>query len=88
MRLLFDQNLPPRPKRNLGGLFPGALHVRDVGLATAEDLAIWEYAKGHGDTDTAGLLSVAVGRFCLSRVLPKAEITEIAQCWRRAHFFR
>lgn len=50
MRLLFDQNLSPRLKRKLEGLFPGSLHVRDVGLATAEDLAIWEYAKGYGLT--------------------------------------
>ncbi len=29
----------------LGDLFPGSLHVREVGLASADDLAVWEYAK-------------------------------------------
>jgi predicted nuclease of predicted toxin-antitoxin system len=32
----------------LAGLFPGSAHVRDVGLATAQDLAVWEFAKAGG----------------------------------------
>ena len=48
MKLLFDQNLSYRLARTLHDLFPGSLHVRDVGLKEAEDLAVWNYAKAHG----------------------------------------
>jgi predicted nuclease of predicted toxin-antitoxin system len=34
--------------RLLGDLYPGSLHVREVGLREAEDAAIWEYAKQNG----------------------------------------
>jgi predicted nuclease of predicted toxin-antitoxin system len=45
MRLLFDQNLSHRLLHALEDLFPGSLHVRSVGLAEADDLSIWKYAK-------------------------------------------
>lgn len=45
MRLLFDQNLSHRLVTALEDLFPGSLHVRSLGLAEADDLAIWNYAK-------------------------------------------
>ncbi len=45
MKLLFDQNLSPRLTRLLGDLYPGSIHVREVGLREAEDSTIWEYAK-------------------------------------------
>lgn len=45
MRLLFDQNLSHRLLSALDDFFPGSLHVRFVGLAEADDLAIWNYAK-------------------------------------------
>jgi predicted nuclease of predicted toxin-antitoxin system len=48
MKLLFDQNLSPRLTRLLGDIYPGSLHVREVGLREAEDAAIWEYAKQNG----------------------------------------
>jgi predicted nuclease of predicted toxin-antitoxin system len=48
MKLLFDQNLSPRLTRLLDDLYPGSLHVREVGLREAEDAAIWEYAKQNG----------------------------------------
>ena len=48
MKLLFDQNISPRLIAMLEGLFPGSAHVRDVGLASAADDAVWEFAK-HGD---------------------------------------
>ena len=44
MKLLFDQNLSHRLVAALENLFPGSQHVRLVGLAQADDLAIWEYA--------------------------------------------
>ena len=45
MTLLFDQNLSPRLIPALQDLFPAALHVRHLGMAEADDLAIWNHAK-------------------------------------------
>ena len=45
MKLLFDENLPPLLVGGLSDVFPGSVHVRDVGLARASDAAIWVYAK-------------------------------------------
>ncbi len=50
MKLLFDQNLSPRLVESLGSLFPGSLHVRDVGLHAAPDEEVWRYAAGGGFT--------------------------------------
>ena len=47
MTLLFDQNLSHRLIAALQDLFPGALHVRLIGMAEADDLSIWDYAKAH-----------------------------------------
>ena len=48
MRLLFDQNLSPGLKETLRGLYPESLHLRDVGLESADDLEVWAYARDHG----------------------------------------
>ena len=40
-RLLFDQNLSPRL---VGDLFPGSVHIQSVGLSTASDVEVMEYA--------------------------------------------
>ena len=45
MKLLFDQNLSHKLVRRLADLFPDSVHVRDVGLKTAPDPLVWEYAK-------------------------------------------
>ena len=47
MRLLFDQNLSPRLKKTLWGLYPESLHLRDAGLESADDVVVWAYAKDH-----------------------------------------
>ena len=47
MRLLFDQNLSPRLKEASRDLYPESLHVRDVGLESADDVVVWAYANGH-----------------------------------------
>lgn len=47
MKLLFDENLSPKLARRLADLFPGSLHVRDVGLKTSDDPLVWDYAKNH-----------------------------------------
>ena len=48
MRLLFDQNLSPRLPRLLGDLYPGSMHIREVGLEEADDPVVWDYARALG----------------------------------------
>lgn len=48
MKLLVDANLAPRITRMLDPHFPGSVHVRDVGLASATDDAIWSHAAQNG----------------------------------------
>jgi predicted nuclease of predicted toxin-antitoxin system len=50
MKLLFDQNLSPRLPSWLADLFPDSVHILQIGLDDATDLAIWEYAKANGFT--------------------------------------
>jgi predicted nuclease of predicted toxin-antitoxin system len=50
VRLLIDQNLPPRMARALADHYPGSLHVRDLDMAAAPDHLIWTYALEHGFT--------------------------------------
>jgi len=45
--LLFDQNLSPQLIDRLADLYPGSVHVSTVGLDTALDRAVWEYARQH-----------------------------------------
>lgn len=47
MKLLFDQNLSHRLVGLLEDLFPNSIHVRQIGLHEADDLTIWNHAKGH-----------------------------------------
>ena len=47
MKLLFDENLSPRLVAGLSDIFPDSVHVRDVGLARVNDVAIWDYARDH-----------------------------------------
>jgi predicted nuclease of predicted toxin-antitoxin system len=48
VKLLFDQNLAPRLVSAVADLFPASAHVRDLGLASATDIQIWEFAKAGG----------------------------------------
>ena len=48
MKLLFDQNLSIRLVERLANLFPDSIHVRDVGLDTATDIKLWNYARENG----------------------------------------
>ncbi len=50
MKLLLDQNLSRNLIGSLGELFPDSTHVATVGLATATDREIWDYAGAHGYT--------------------------------------
>lgn len=48
MKLLFDKNLGRELKDSVQHLFPGSLHVGDVGLLDAPDEEIWAYASRYG----------------------------------------
>jgi len=48
LKLLYDENLSFRLARRLEELYPGSLHVRDVGLGAADDQAVWTYAMAAG----------------------------------------
>jgi predicted nuclease of predicted toxin-antitoxin system len=48
VNLLFDQNLSHWLCGELADLFPGSVHVRDVGLREAADSTIWAYAVQRG----------------------------------------
>ena len=48
MRLLLDQNLSPRLNELLADLFPGSMHVKDVGLESATDDSVRAYGAQHG----------------------------------------
>ncbi len=50
MKLLFDENLSPSLVELLADLYPGSAHVHQCGLGSADDTAIWEYAKANGFT--------------------------------------
>jgi predicted nuclease of predicted toxin-antitoxin system len=65
LKLLVDENLPPRLVHDLADLFPGSAHVGPLGLGSTPDTLIWEYAKAHGfvfltkDKDFASLSLVS-----------------------------
>lgn len=50
MKLLVDENLPPRLVHDLADLFPQSAHVSSVGLDSSPDPIIWQYAKTNGFT--------------------------------------
>jgi len=50
VKLLFDENLPPHLAGVLQEQFPGSAHVHSCMLGSADDEAIWEYAKREGFT--------------------------------------
>ncbi len=50
MKLLLDQNLSPRLCDRLRDVWTEVVHVRAVGLAAADDSAVWAYARLHGFT--------------------------------------
>jgi len=68
MRLLIDANLSPRVAAQLADMRFDAIHVADVGLLTAADEAILEYAAANelvivsADTDFGELLAASPGR--------------------------
>jgi len=47
VKLLLDQNLSPKLVRRLADLYPDSSHVFLIGLDTASDRVIWEYARAN-----------------------------------------
>jgi predicted nuclease of predicted toxin-antitoxin system len=43
--LLFDQNISPRLVNSLADLYPNSVHVSTIGLGSAFDLDVWQYAR-------------------------------------------
>lgn len=50
MKLLFDQNLSPQLVHRLADIFPASRHVSAVDLGSADDGAVWRYARTEGFT--------------------------------------
>ena len=50
MKLLLDQNLSPRLCDLLLDIWTDLVHVRAVGLAAADDSAVWAHARQYGFT--------------------------------------
>jgi predicted nuclease of predicted toxin-antitoxin system len=50
VKLLFDENLSPQLPEVLADIYPGSVHVHGCGLGSADDSAIWQYAKDNGLT--------------------------------------
>ena len=48
MKLLFDENLSPKPPRLVAASFPESQHIRELGLKGRTDEEIWNYAKANG----------------------------------------
>lgn len=47
MKLLLDQNISRKLIKQPSRAFPGTSHVYILGLSTASDIEIWEYAGTH-----------------------------------------
>ena len=66
-RLLFDQNRSPRLIDRLGSQFPDSAHVLTVGMSTASDAQVLEFAAGQDfvvvtkDKEFADLVTSHVG---------------------------
>lgn len=50
MSLLFDANLSPILVKRLADVFPGSVHVFDIGDIASDDRKIWEFARVGGIT--------------------------------------
>jgi predicted nuclease of predicted toxin-antitoxin system len=65
MKLLFDHNLSPKLVAQLIDLYPQSSHVALIGLSTASDITVWQYARQEGyclvtkDSDFNDLLTTS-----------------------------
>ncbi len=79
MKLLFDQNLSPRLCDRLRDVWADLVHVRAVGLATADDSVVWEYARQH-DLIVVSKDSDFSGRAFLYGAPPKVVWMVVGNC--------
>ena len=47
MKLLFDENPSRKLVSRLSDLFPGSMHVAEVGLIESPDREVWEFARAN-----------------------------------------
>jgi len=47
VKLLFDQNLSAFLASRLADIFPESAHIQDVGLGSADDATVWNYARAN-----------------------------------------
>ena len=47
MRLLFDEQLSEDLSELLADIFPGSLHIRQIGAGGVADATVWQLAKTH-----------------------------------------
>src|SRR5437868_6996766 len=66
MRLLFDQTLSHKLVKRLADIFPDSVHVRDIGMKSAADPAIADYALAHRFTIVSRDADFLALRFVLS----------------------
>jgi Domain of unknown function (DUF5615) len=72
VKLLFDENLSPRLVAALADVYAASAHVHECGLGSADDIAIWQYAKDNDFTivsKDSDLLAVTVVRVHLCQPL-------------------
>lgn len=50
MKLLFDENLSPKLVEALADIFPESAHVDRLGMGSADDDKVWQYARQHAFT--------------------------------------
>ena len=85
MRLLIDANLSPRVAAQLSEAGFDAVHVADVGLLTAADEEILEYAGANqrvivsADSDFGEMLAASPGRAQPSVVLLRSAAISLLQ---------
>jgi predicted nuclease of predicted toxin-antitoxin system len=92
VKLLLDENLPPRLADVLQSEFSGSMHVHSCGLGSADDQAIWEYAGREGftivskdsDFQERSVLCGSPPKVIWLRI-PNSSTTEIA-AWIRGAF--
>ena len=83
MSLLFDENLSPRLAARLASLFPGCIHVRDVGLQQADDREIWQWAGDNGHTLVTTDSDFVV---MAEQIGPPSKVIHIERCDFPFHF--
>jgi predicted nuclease of predicted toxin-antitoxin system len=67
VKLLFDENLAPSLVELLADIYPQSAHVRDLGLKSAADAMVWDYAAQTGYAIVTRTVTSASGVFSTVR---------------------